>query len=322
MTTTTPLRSRRRRSRSLAVLVILALVAGACSSTSSLSKEAAPVATRQAGTFTIELPAEWDTADVTPVSLFNNARNLNGKFKSNAAIKNKAKFADGKIFQANRFNQNKKFSNSTAKKKLFNSNSKVFNQQFNEQFKKFNGFNNFNMTNKKFGVATPGKKLSVTKANNFNNFNNFNNKGFNNFNTFGVNGFKGFNTNQFLKKPGRFSVFGWVSFEELDADLVADLDDDMMEWIATGENPKEMTGAEGLMAIQLDESFSDGSLRGHRTVFDMDVGDGEIQRVAQQTVVNAAGDQMVTFVAGCEVECFEEHETEIMRSMNSIRFDG
>lgn len=312
MTTSTP-----RRLRPLAVLLTLLLIAAGCSGGASSNEEAAPRLPTAGQTLTLQLPADWDNEDVTPVSHFNNNRNLNGKFQKSSKIVAKPKFGNGQIFQANRFNQNKKFANRTASKKLFNSNTRVFNQQFNQQFKQFNNFANFGGANVKLNNQV--KKQAISKQNNFNGFKNFNNQGFNTFNSFGVNGFKGFNTQQFLKKPGRSSVFGWVSYEELDADLVADLDNDMMAWLASGENPLEMSADDGVVEVILDESFALSGLRGHRTIFDMDVGGGEIQRVAQQAVVSDAGDQLLTFVAGCEVECFEQFEEEIVASMQSVR---
>lgn len=303
----------------ISLLMAIVMIAAACTSGRSADEQALLPVGGTAEAFTIDLPPEWDNVDVTPVSHFNNNRNLNGKFKQSQKVGTKAKFSNGAIFNANRFNQNKKFSNSTATKKLFNSNTRVFNQQFNQQFKSFNNFANFNSSVKKFNLAQQQKKFQLSKQNNFNQFNNFNNKGFNTFNSFGVNGFKGFNTQNFLKQPGRSSVFGWVSFEELDDELVADMDDEMMAWLASGENPAEMTADEGMLQMLLDESFEIDGLRGHRAIFDMDVGDGEIQRVAQQSVLNAAGDGLLTFVAGCEVECFEEHEASIVASMMSVR---
>ena len=312
------------KTRRLAALALsTTLLAAACGSTSDSSDEAAfekldaplvlsgdmQAASDPAGIVEVELPAEWDTADLEPVSFFNN-KGFGNKFLNQGF----------KFNNFNKFTQNLKFKNGFNSFKAFNGNNKLFNQQFNTQFKKFNNFNNFG----KFNQFGRNKKFSTLNnfgfKNNFNNFNNFNGKGFNNFNTFGVNGFKGFNTNNFFKQAGRTSVFGFVAFEELDADMGKDLDMKMLDWIPTGENPMEMAKdpSEGIRIISNEEIKQNG-MKGMRTILEVDVGDGEIQTVAQQALIDDAGEHLAVVVAGCEQSCFEGELDNILKVMDSTK---
>ena len=316
-----------------ALLLSVSLIGAACADTGSSAPEnaqpeiAAPAITDDSmvatvdpsGSIEIDLPAEWDSVDVEPVSFFN-GKGFNNKFKNSSVFKK------GGFGTFNKFNNNKKFNNGFNSFKQFNGNNKKFNNQFNNQFKKFNNFNNFN--NKKFvnnkaalskGVSSKG---FATKGfnNNFNNFNNFNNKGFNNFNTFGVNGKKGFNTNNFFKQGGRSSVFGFVAFEEVDSEMTKDLDMKMLDWIPTGENPMEMAENpdEGI-TIRSNELIESNGMKGMRTVLEVDLGDGEIQVVAQQALIDDSGEHLAVVVAGCELSCFEGEEAQIMQVMDSAK---
>lgn len=320
-----------------AVVLSLSLFAAACGSTNDSIDEAAltqldtPVAlsgemvstASPSGVVEVEIPAEWDSVDVEPVSFFNN-KGFGSKFKNSGVFKKNG------FNSFNKFNNNKKFGNGFNSFKQFNSKSKGFNNQFNNQFKKFNNFNNFGgnklgFSNNKFGNGFNNKGLGINKngfgfKNNFNNFNNFNNKGFNGFNTFGVNGKKGFNNNNFFKQGGRNSVFGFVAFEEVDAEIGKDLDMKMLDWIPTGDNPMMMAKeADSGVTILSNEQIEQNGMKGMRTIFEIEVGDGEKQMVAQQALIDDAGEHLAVVVAGCETSCFEDELDNIVEIMDSTK---
>ena len=312
--------------RLAALLLSTSLLAAACSGTGTQDQAApapaildAPLvlsgevqaAADPSGAVEVELPAEWDSVDVAPVSFFNN-KGFGSKFKNSGVFKKNS------FNNFNKFNNNKKFGNGFNSFKQFNGKSKAFNNQFNNQFKKFNNFNNFGKfnNNKKFGNGF--KKAGF--GNNFNNFNNFNNKGFNSFNSFGVNGKKGFNTNNFFKQGGRGSVFGFVAFEEMDAELGKSLEMEMLDWLPTGDNPMMMKddASEGVTILS-NEQIDQNGMKGMRTILEVDLGDGETQMVAQQALVDATGEHLAVVVAGCEASCFESEKDNIIKVMDSTK---